>query len=49
MSYANVNHIPFVALAGDNEIAESKITLKDMRTGEQTLLTVEELIEKIKV
>ena len=49
MSYANVNHIPFVAMAGDNEIAESKITLKDMRTGEQTLLTVEELVEKIKV
>ena len=49
MSYANVNHIPFVAIAGDNEIAESKITLKDMRTGEQTLLTVEELVEKIKV
>lgn len=48
MSYANAKQIPFVALAGDNEIAEKKITLKNMATGEQQLVTLEELIDKIK-
>jgi histidyl-tRNA synthetase len=47
MSYANAKAIPFVALAGENEMAEGKITLKDMTTGEQTMLTPEELVEKI--
>lgn len=47
MSYANAKNIPFVALAGENEIAEGKITLKNMQTGEQLLLTPDELINKI--
>ena len=48
MSYANAKQIPFVVLAGDNEIAANKVTLKDMVTGEQLLVTADELIEKIK-
>jgi histidyl-tRNA synthetase len=36
MAYANAKQIPFVALAGDNEMAEGKITLKNMATGEST-------------
>ena len=44
MSYANDKAIPFVVLAGDNEIAENKFTLKNMTTGEQHLVTTEELI-----
>ena len=48
MSYANAKQIPFVALAGENEMAEGKFTLKNMLTGEQQLLTIEELIEKVK-
>ena len=48
MSYANAKAIPFVALAGDNEIAENKLTLKNMETGEQCLVTAEELVEKLK-
>lgn len=44
MSYANAKDIPFVVLAGDNEIAENKFTLKNMTTGEQHLVTIEELI-----
>lgn len=48
MNYANAKNIPFVALAGDNEIAEGKLTLKNMLTGEQSLVTPEELIETIK-
>ena len=44
MSYANAKQIPFVALAGENEMAEGKLTLKNMLTGEQQLVTIEELI-----
>ena len=48
MSYANAKQIPFVALAGENEMVEGKFTLKNMFTGEQQLVVIEELIEKIK-
>ena len=48
MSYANAKNIPFVVLAGDNEMAEGKFTLKNMLTGEQQMVSPEELIESIK-
>ena len=48
MSYANAKEIPFVALAGENEMAEGKLTLKNMATGEQALVSPEELIKEIK-
>ena len=48
MSYANSNGVRFVAMAGENELNEQKITLKDMTTGEQSLVTTDELIEKVK-
>jgi histidyl-tRNA synthetase len=44
MSYANAKQVPYVALAGENEISEGKLTLKNMLTGDQQLVTVEELI-----
>ena len=47
MSYANAKQIPFVALAGENEINEGKVTLKDMTTGEQMLVTADELLTKL--
>ena len=47
MSYANAKQIPFVALAGENEIAAGKLTLKNMATGEQTLVTPDELIAAV--
>ena len=47
MSYANAKQIPFVVLAGDNEIAAGKVTLKNMETGEQQLVTPEELISAL--
>lgn len=47
MSYANSKGIPFVALVGENEMAEGKITLKNMESGEQSLVTVDELIATI--
>ena len=48
MSYANAKQIPFVALAGENEMYEGKLTLKNMESGEQQILTIDELIEQIK-
>ena len=44
MAYANAREIPFVALAGESEMAEGKFTLKNMTTGEQSAVTVKELI-----
>ena len=48
MSYANAKNIPFVVLAGENEMAAGKVTLKNMESGEQTLVTAEELIAAVK-
>ena len=45
MQYANAKHIPFVALAGENEMNEGKVTLKNMETGEQQLVSPESLLE----
>ena len=48
MSYANAKQIPFVVLAGENEMAEGKLTLKNMLSGDQQLVTIEELISIVK-
>lgn len=47
MSYANAKAIPFVAIVGENEMNEGKVMLKNMATGEQSLLAPEELIAAI--
>lgn len=47
MSYANAKGIPFVALAGDNEIEAGKVTLKNMATGEQSLVSPDDLVAQI--
>lgn len=47
MSYANAKHIPFVALAGENEMNEGKFTLKNMETGQQKLVSADELIAEV--
>ena len=47
MSYANAKQMPFVALAGENEMAAGKLTLKNMETGEQSLITIDEIIKTI--
>ena len=49
MSYANAKAIPFVAIAGENEMQEGKLTLKHMTTGEQHLVTPDELIATVKL
>ncbi|ULB34353.1 MULTISPECIES: histidine--tRNA ligase [Proteiniphilum] len=48
MSYAHNNRIPFVAIVGENEMKEGKITLKNMESGKQELVTPEEFIKLIK-
>lgn len=47
MAYANAKNISFVVLAGESEMAEGKVTLKNMITGEQSLVSVGEMLEKI--
>ena len=47
MSYANAKHIAYVALAGENEMNEGMVTLKNMLTGEQKMVTPEEMIKEI--
>lgn len=48
MSYANAHNVPFVALVGETEMTEGRITLKNMTTGEQQSLTIEEAVKAIK-
>ena len=47
MSYADNKKIPFVAIVGETEMKEGKVMLKNMKTGEQGLVSLEELIGKI--
>ena len=48
MQYANAKQIPYVALVGESEMAEGKLTLKNMQTGEQQLVTPAELIAQVR-
>ena len=47
MTYADNNQIPYVAIVGDSEIEAGKVMLKNMASGEQQLLTIEEVINLI--
>jgi histidyl-tRNA synthetase len=44
MGYADNNHIPYVAIVGGDEMAQQKVMLKNMTTGEQALVSREELL-----
>ena len=48
MGYADALAIPFVVIVGETEMAQNKMMLKNMTTGEQALVTVDEAIEIIK-
>jgi histidyl-tRNA synthetase len=48
MGYANDKQIPYVAIVGENEMNEGKFMLKNMTTGEQNLVSAEELIQTVK-
>ena len=47
MKYANDRKAPFVAVIGSNEMEAQKVQLKNMETGEQSLLSIEEVIEQL--
>ena len=47
MQYANQKQIPYVVLAGESEMAAESFTLKNMQTGEQAMLTPDELIAHV--
>ena len=47
MSYANAGAIPFVAIVGSDELAQGKVTLKNMETGEQSLVDAADLADKL--
>ena len=48
MGYANNNHIPYVAIIGENELNNNTITVKCMETGVQEEISIEQLVEKLK-
>ena len=47
MSYADNKRIPFVAIVGETEMNAGMVMLKNMKTGEQSLTSLEEVIKKI--
>jgi len=48
LSYADSNRIPFVAMVGENEMKEGKITLKNMQSGDQKSISPNEIREEIR-
>jgi len=48
LKYANAYEIPFVVIVGPDEVAAGKVKLRDMRSGEEKLLTVDEVPQQIK-
>ncbi len=47
MTYADRLGVPYAAFLGEDEIAQSKVSLKDMRSGEQSLLTIDEAVNAV--
>ena len=47
MNYADKLGVPYVIFLGDDEIKQDKVSLKDMRSGEQELLPTAEAVDKI--
>ena len=48
LEYANTLGIPYVVIIGENEVKENKYTLRDMTTGKEEKLSVNELVKKLK-
>jgi len=47
LSYANTLNADYAVIVGEKELEAGKLTFRDMVSGEQELLTLEEIIEKI--
>ena len=48
MNYANDNKIPFVAIIGETELQDGTIAVKNMNSGEQKTMSINELIDALK-
>ena len=48
MGYADTKQIPFVAIVGGDEMAQNKVMLKNMLSGEQKLVSIEEIVTEVK-
>lgn len=48
MGYADTKQIPFVAIVGGDEVAQNKVMLKNMLSGEQKLVSIEEIVAEVK-
>ncbi|MBI2136814.1 histidine--tRNA ligase [Candidatus Woesearchaeota archaeon] len=48
LDYASALNIPFVIFVGEKELAEKKVKLRDMKTGKEELLTVKDVLSKLK-
>ncbi len=48
LKYADAYEIPFVVIVGPDEVVAGKVKLRDMRSGEEKLLTVDEVSQQIK-
>jgi histidyl-tRNA synthetase len=49
MGYADSKQIPFVAIVGGDEMAQNKVMLKEMSSGEQKLVELAELVQQLKI
>ena len=47
MSYANDKNVPFVAIVGENEMLAGQVQLKNMLTGEQSMVDADTLLNKV--
>lgn len=48
LKYADNKNIPYVIIIGENELSQNKITIKELKTGEQKLLSIDEFLSTIK-
>lgn len=48
LNYANGKHVPYVAMVGETEMASGTITLKNMETGEQSNLSLDQVVDMVK-
>lgn len=48
MRYANQKNIPYVLIIGPEEVEKNTVTVRDMKTREQKMMTLEEIIKKLK-
>lgn len=49
MAYADSLHVPYVAIIGEQELADNTVTLKDMATGQQQVIAQDQLANHIKI